>query len=72
MSINEEMGTPINGLRTITQISDMLQEPPARVAYIVRKLRIKQVTRIGIIRLFDEQALSEIKNGLYNMQIRKS
>ena len=72
MSINEEMGTPINGLRTITQISDMLQEPPARVAYIVRKLRIKQVTRIGIIRLFDELALSEIKNGLYNMQIRKS
>jgi hypothetical protein len=42
-------------LLTIGQISDRLDEPPARVAYIISKYRLKPVQRVGIIRLFDER-----------------
>ena len=61
----------LQGLWTISQIADQLKEPPQRVAYIINKLRIKPEQRIGIIRLFDENKIKEIKNGLYNMQIRQ-
>ena len=61
----EELGS------TIGQIADRFEEPPARVAYIVSKLRLKSGQRVGIIRLFDEAQVQAIKDGLYNMQIRK-
>ena len=57
---------------TIGQIADRLEEPPARVAYIVSKHRIKAIRRIGIIRLFSEQQVQAIKDGLYTMQVRCS
>ena len=41
-------------LFTVSQVADQLGEPPQRVAYIIRKHRLKAVERIGIIRLFDE------------------
>ena len=41
-------------LLTIGQIADVLEEPPARVAYVISKYRLKPVQRVGIIRLFDE------------------
>ena len=57
---------------TIGQIADRLQEPPARVAYIVSKYRLKPVRRVGIIRLFSEDQVQAIKNGLFTMQVRCS
>lgn len=57
-------------LYTASQIADKLGEPPQRVCYIIRKYRIKPVQRIGIIRLFDEEQIAAIKNGLYGIQIR--
>jgi len=57
-------------LQTIGQIADRLQEPPARVAYIVSKYRLKAIRRVGIIRLFSEEQIDAIKSGLYGIQIR--
>ena len=57
---------------TTSQIADMLGEPPQRVTYIIRKYRLKPVQRVGIIRLFSDQQVEAIKQGLYNIQIRRS
>jgi len=59
-----------SNLLTASQIADRLGEPPQRVTYIIRKYRIKPIQRIGIIRLFDEQQVEAIKQGLYGIQIR--
>ncbi len=59
-------------LLTVGQIADVLKEPPARIAYIISKYRLKPVQRIGIIRLFDEEQVKAIKQGLYEIQIRRS
>lgn len=59
-------------LFTASQIADHLGEPSQRVCYIIRKLRLKPVQRIGIIRLFDEEQVNAVKQGLYGMQIRNS
>ncbi|HQK28405.1 MAG TPA: hypothetical protein PLC85_10800 [Smithellaceae bacterium] len=55
---------------TVGQISDLLQEPPARVSYIIGKHRIKPTERIGIIRLFNPQQVELIRQYLYDIQIR--
>ena len=57
---------------TIGQISDRLKEPPARVAYVIAKKRIKPIQRVGIIRLFDLEQLETIKQELCNLQKRRS
>lgn len=57
---------------TASQIADQLSESPQRVTYIIRKYRLKPVQRIGIIRLFDDQQVEVIKQGLYEIQIRTS
>ena len=59
-----------NELFTIGQIADRLEEPPARISYIVSKHRFKPIKRVGIIRLFGPEQLKAIKEGLYNIQIR--
>lgn len=59
-------------LLTVGQIADVLKEPPSRIAYIISKYRLKPVQRIGIIRLFDEEQVKAIKQGLYGIQIRSS
>lgn len=59
-------------LFTASQIADQLCEPPQRVTYIIRKYRLKPVQRIGIIRLFSEEQVKAIKQGLYGIQIRSS
>jgi len=59
-------------LLTASQIAEQLGEPPQRVAYIIRKHRLKPISRIGIIRLFSEEQLEAIKEGLYGIQIRRS
>ena len=59
-------------LLTASQISDQLGEPPQRVTYIIRKYRLKAVQRVGIIRLFSEEQVKVIKQGLYGIQIRRS
>lgn len=60
----------INSLKTVSELADLLQEPPARVDYVIRKMRIKPTDRIGIIRLFDVDRVTLIKQGLFNLQIR--
>ena len=59
-------------LLTASQIADMLGEPPQRVTYIIRKYRLKPAQRIGIIRLFSQEQIQAIKQGLYGIQIRSS
>ncbi len=59
-------------LLTVGQIADVLKEPPARIAYIISKYRLKPAQRIGIIRLFSEEQVKAIKQGLYEIQIRKT
>lgn len=61
-----------SNLLTVTQIADRLGEPPQRITYIIHKYRLKSAQRIGIIRLFDEEQIKAIKQGLYGMQIRSS
>ncbi len=56
---------------TVSQIADRLGEPPQRVAYIIRKFRIKAAERVGLIRLFDERQVKAIQQGLYGIQIRR-
>lgn len=58
-------------LWTIGQIADRLAEPPTRVAYIISKYRLKPAQRVGIIRLFSDQQVEAIKQGLFNIQIRR-
>jgi len=55
---------------TVGQIADVLDEPPQRITYIIRKHRIKPPERIGITRLFTRAQIEIIKNGLHNIQIR--
>lgn len=57
---------------TVSDIADIYQEPPQRVAYIIRKHRLKPVQRVGIIRLFDSVQLKAIKQGLYGIRVRRS
>lgn len=57
-------------LLTASQIAERFGETPQRVTYIIRKYRIKPVTRIGIIRLFGFEQIESIKQGLYNIQVR--
>ncbi|MCP4612709.1 MAG: hypothetical protein GY845_28770 [Planctomycetes bacterium] len=59
-------------LLTIGQIADILEEPPARIAYIISKYRLKPVSRVGIIRLFSTEQVKTMKQGLYGIQIRRS
>ena len=59
-------------LLTATQIADILAEPPQRVSYIISKYRLKPVKRIGIIRLFGPEQIPAIKQGLYDIRIRRS
>jgi len=54
---------------TIGQIADHLEEPPSRVAYIISKNRLKPIRRVGIIRLFSEQQVQAIREGLFDLQI---
>jgi len=58
-------------LFTTGQIGDLLQEPPDRVSYIIRKHRIKPAQRIGAFRLFDLRQIELIRRYLYDIQIRK-
>ncbi len=62
----------INYYTTASQIADMLEEPPQRVTYVIRKYRLKAVRRVGIIRLFSEEQVKAIKQGLYGIQIRRT
>lgn len=58
-------------LLTIGQIADRLQEPPARIAYIVSKYRLKAVQRVGIIRQFRPEQVEVIRQGLYGIRVQK-
>lgn len=55
---------------TISEIADLLDEPPQRISYIARKLRLKPVQRIGLIRLFDRKQKEQIRQGCFDLQVR--
>lgn len=57
-------------LVTISQIADILGEPPHRCEYVIRKYRLRPRRRVGITRLFDEAQVEAIKQGLYGIQIK--
>ena len=61
----------MHNLITVSEIADQFGEPPQRVAYIIRKFRIKPEKRIGIIRLFEDKQLAAIKQGLYGIHIHQ-
>lgn len=61
----------MSNLFTVSQIAERFGEPPQRVAYIIRKFRIKPEKRIGIIRLFNDEQLSAVKQGLYGIRIHQ-
>ena len=61
----------MNELFTVGQIADRLEEPTARVAYMISKMRIKPISRVGIIRQFNEEQIQNIKQGLYGIRIQK-
>ncbi len=61
----------ITNVSTISQIAEHLGESSQRVAYIIRKHRIKAVQRVGGTRLFDDRQIKAIKQGLFGIQIRR-
>ena len=63
---------PDQNLYTIGQIAELLDEPVARVAYIISKYRLKPINRVGIIRLFSDQQVEAIKQGLYGLRIHRA
>ena len=62
----------LDGKFTVTELCDLFEEPPERVKYIISKLRLRPIARVGAIRLFDQQQMRVIKEGLFNIQIRSS
>ena len=59
-------------LLTAGQIADILAEPPQRVSYVIRKYRLKPVSRVGIIRLFGQHQVEAIRQGLFGLQTKSS
>ncbi len=60
----------IDGMVTLSQIADALDEPPRRVDYIIKKHRIKPIARIAMTRLFSTQQATLIKEHLRDIQVR--
>jgi len=58
-------------LLTVTQIAERLQERNHRVTYVISKCKLKPVSRVGIIRLFNEAQEQIIKQELYGLRIQK-
>ncbi len=51
-------------LLTVGDIASRLGIPAARVDYALRTYRIKETQRAGIIRLFDDDSVSQIERAL--------
>ena len=56
---------------TIGEIADRLGEPPSRVSYIISKHRIKAADRAGILRLFTDEQIELVRQGLYGIRIKR-
>jgi hypothetical protein len=54
------------------QITDRLDKPAQRVAYLIRNHRLKPTECTGIIGLFGTEQVSAIELGLYGIHIRRS
>ena len=67
------MSTSIPQLRTPGVIADELGAPLPRVLYILRKRShdIKPIGRAGVLRLYDRQAVEEVRNELSQMADRR-
>lgn len=51
-------------LKTVTEIAAELAKPDYSIAYIIRTRGIVEARRVGIIRLYDEAAVEQIKSAL--------
>ena len=56
---------------TVGEIAEQLKEPPARIAYMISKHRLKPVRRVGIIRLFTQGQVEAIRRELHDIQVRR-
>lgn len=56
---------------TITQIADLLCEPPARLNYHIAKHRMKATMKVGVARLFTPKQVETLKGYLFEMRIQR-
>lgn len=54
----------VGAFLTLGQIADRLQAPVYRVKYAVEQYRITPIARVGILRVWDENALPRIESAL--------
>lgn len=55
---------PITPLMTLGKVAALLGQPLHRVAYIVRSRNIREAARAGRLRVFDMQAMEQIRREL--------
>lgn len=60
----------MNG-KTVAQIALELHESQNRVRYMIGKYNVVACRVVGITRLYDDDAVSVIKKGLFNIRIEK-
>ena len=58
-------------LLSVDDIAELLSEPTHRVAYAIKKQRIKHVKRIGLTRVFEPSVVSLVKEVIFDMQCRR-
>jgi hypothetical protein len=70
------MQDTIPRLRTVGVIAQELDAPVSRVAYALRKLRVKPIGKAGIFNLYDAAAVEtvrrEVEGGRVQWQVSKS
>ncbi len=72
------MGNPdtnaavIAGCRTVGEIAKRIGQPIYRVQHIIRSRQIQHVLRVGVFRLFDEEAVSRIATEIQSVDRRKT
>jgi hypothetical protein len=55
---------------SVNEIAELLAEPPRRVEYAVRQLRLKPADRVYGVRVFTAAQIEAIKYRLYGLQVR--
>ena len=55
---------PVTPLMTVGQIAQLLRQPVHRIAYIINTRRIDEAARAGRLRVFDLEAVGQIRSEL--------
>lgn len=64
------MSSTTQQLKTLGQIASELDRQEYSIAYIITSRRIQETQRAGIVRLFDDAAVEQIKAALAEMAKR--